>query len=180
MTLDEFHAREDEFAARFPERVFEVDEAEAEELQLVEFVAADGLLQGVEAHADVQVGVFGLEVGADYVRGDLQDRGEPLPRIPPFRFRVAPRYQRDALQIGGEVTAVAAQERVFGAETATDGYTLLKLFTSYTFGTGRAANTITFRVDNLTDERYVNHLSFLKDLVPEMGRNVKLLYNVRF
>jgi hypothetical protein len=41
-------------------------------------------------------------------------------------------------------------------------------------------NTITARLDNATDELYRNHLSFIKHLVPEMGRNFKLLYNVKF
>ena len=69
---------------------------------------------------------------------------------------------------------------MFGTETPTDGYGLLKLFASYSFGTARVANTITFRVDNVTNELYRNHLSLIKDLVPEAGRNFKLLYNVRF
>jgi iron complex outermembrane receptor protein len=180
LTEAEFLARRDELLGRFPDRDFEPTREELEEFQLIEFVGADSLLQGVEAHADFLAGDFGLEVGADYVRGELKDRNDPLPRIPPFRVRVAPRYQRNALQIGGEVAAVAKQDRVFGAEEPTDGYTLLKLFTSYTFGTGRAANTITFRVDNVTNELYRSHLSFLKELVPEIGRNVKLLYNVKF
>jgi len=57
---------------------------------------------------------------------------------------------------------------------------LLKLFASYSFPTGGAVSTITARVDNLTDELYRNHLSFIKELTPEMGRNFKLVYNLTF
>jgi hypothetical protein len=32
----------------------------------------------------------------------------------------------------------------------------------------------------VTDELYRNHLSLIKDFVPEMGRNFKLLYSVKF
>ena len=46
--------------------------------------------------------------------------------------------------------------------------------------TGRAVHTITGRLDNVTNELYRNHLSLIKELAPEMGRNFKLLYNVRF
>ena len=180
LTLEQFEAREDVLLGRFPNREFEIAEEELEEFQLIEFIGADSLLQGIEAHADFVAGDFGLELGADYVRGQLRDSNDPLPRIPPFRVRIAPRYQRNALQVGGEVAVVAKQDRVFGAEEPTDGYNLLKLFASYTFGTARAANTITFRVDNVTNELYRNHLSFLKELAPEMGRNVKLVYNVKF
>ena len=41
-------------------------------------------------------------------------------------------------------------------------------------------STVTARADNLTNTLYRNHLSLIKDLVPEMGRNFKLLYNVKF
>jgi iron complex outermembrane receptor protein len=121
-----------------------------------------------------------VELGADYVRGTVKDTDEPLPRIPPFRFRGGVRYQYNALQVGGEVTATAKQDRVFSTETETDGYQLLRLFGAYTFTTGQAVSTITARIDNVTNELYRNHLSLIKDLVPEMGRNFKLLYNVRF
>jgi outer membrane receptor protein involved in Fe transport len=41
-------------------------------------------------------------------------------------------------------------------------------------------STITARLDNAANELYRNHLSLIKDLTPEMGRNFKLLYNVKF
>ena len=43
---------------------------------------------------------------------------------------------------------------------------------------GGAVNTITVRLDNTTNELYRNHLSFIKDVVPEMGRNFKVVYAV--
>ena len=55
-----------------------------------------------------------------------------------------------------------------------------RLFASYSFGQGAVAHTLTARLDNVTNELYRNHLSLIKDLVPEMGRNFKLLYNVKF
>ena len=69
---------------------------------------------------------------------------------------------------------------VFSTEEPTDGYQLLRLFAAYSFQTGGAVSTITARLDNATDELYRNHLSYIKDLVPEMGRNFKVLYNVKF
>ena len=46
--------------------------------------------------------------------------------------------------------------------------------------TRRADHTITARLDNVTNELYRSHLSLIKDLVPEMGRNFKAVYSVRF
>jgi iron complex outermembrane recepter protein len=165
---------EEEFEARFPGE-------DAEGFPVVEYVAADSLLQGLEAHADVEVAT-GLvaEVGFDLVRGELRGTGDSLPRIPPTRVRAGLKYQRSAFQAGGELISAAKQDRVFGAETPTDGYNLLKLFAAYSFGSGNVVNTITARLENATNELYRNHLSLIKDFVPEMGRNFKVVYSVKF
>jgi iron complex outermembrane receptor protein len=181
-----FEAREPEFIARFGGREPAGHEhaggaQEGEDLTIVEFVGADALLQGLEAHADVQLGAgFSVETGVDYVRGALKGSGVALPRIPPLRTRAGLRYQLNALQVGGDLTATLDQGRVSGAEAPTDGYRLLKFFAAYSFTAGGATNTITARLDNAADALYRNHLSLIKQLVPEMGRNFKLLYNVKF
>ena len=188
LTNEEFEAREDEFAERFPGRGIGADEGHREngdhdhgEFPFVEYVSADSVLQGIEAHSDFQLTAeLAAELGLDYVRGRLNDTGDPLPRMPPFRFRGGLRYAVNAFQAGGDVTFTAKQDRVFGAEQPTDGYQLLRLFGAYSFGSGRRVSTITVRLDNATNELYRNHLSYLKDLAPEMGRNFKVLYNVKF
>lgn len=191
LTHDDFEAREEEFAARFPGRTLaghehgdegdESDDAGHEDEVIVDFVGADALLQGVEAHADVSIlpNLF-AEVGLDYVRGSLRADSRSLPRMPPLRGRTGLRYQRNALQTGGEVTLAASQERVGQAEEPTAGYSLVKLFASYSFEAGGATSTLTARVDNLTNERYRNHLSLIKQFVPEMGRSFRVVYAVHF
>jgi hypothetical protein len=41
-------------------------------------------------------------------------------------------------------------------------------------------STITARLDNATNTLYRNHLSLIKDLVPEPGISARLLYSVGF
>ena len=185
LTPAQIRARRSEFVSRFPrgntaERITE-NLASDEPFPFIEYVAADSVLQGLEFHTDFAVvPALVLEASADYVRGELKDSGDPLPRIPPFRLVGGLRYQNNALQLGGSVTAVAKQDRVFDEEAPTGGYQLLKLYISYSFPTAGAASTLTFRIDNVTDERYRNHLSFLKELTPEVGRNVKFVYSLKF
>jgi iron complex outermembrane receptor protein len=188
LSEEEFEARQDEFGERFPDRGIgeeeppvEGAEEEEEPCPIIEYVGADSILQGVEAHGDFQVAPQLIaDVTFDYVRGTVKDPDTPLPRIPPLRFQVGLRYQRNALQAGGEVRFVATQDRVATNETETEGYQLLRLFAAYTISQGRAAHTFTARLDNATNELYRSHLSLIKDLAPEMGRNFKLLYNVKF
>ena len=153
------------------------------------FVQGDARVQGVESHVDVRVApVVWLEGGLDYVRGDLPALDKPLTRMPPLRGRAGLRFVKNAFQAGVDGLFTARQDRVYTIDTAlgpvgetpTGGYNLLKLFASYTFGSGNVANTITARLDNATDALYRNHLNYLKDLAPEMGRNFRLVYSVKF
>ena len=153
------------------------------------FTQADARLIGIESHADVKVGpILWIEGGLDYVQGSLAGTGTALPRTPPLRGRAGLRVQRNMLEAGVEAAVTARQDRIYAVEangmrvgeTATDGYGLLKAFATYSFGSGRVFSTVTLRLDNATNARYRNHLNYLKDLTPEMGRNASVVYNVKF
>jgi iron complex outermembrane receptor protein len=165
----------------------EVDEEEG--LPITVFAQADGRMVGMESHVDVKVHpLLWVEGGLDYVHGEFTALDTPMPRIPPLRGRAGLRFERKGFQAGGEGIFTAKQDRVYSlgfsgtdiGETPTDGYNLLKLFASYSFAAGGVYNTITARLDNATNELYHNHLNYLKDLAPEMGRNFALVYNVKF
>jgi iron complex outermembrane recepter protein len=167
----------------------ELTGAVEEDLLETNFVQGDARLQGIESHIDVRVApVVWVEGGLDYVRGDLTAIDKPLTRMPPLRGRAGLRFQRNAFQAGGDAVFTAKQDRVYTistptgevGETPTDGYNLLKLYASYSFVSGKTTNTITARLDNATDTLYRNHLNFLKDLAPEMGRNFRVVYSVKF
>ena len=116
----------------------------------------------------------------DTVHGSLRDTGEALPRIPPVRFIGGVQYHRDAMQVGAQVVSALDQDRVYGTETTTPGYTTLRLFGAYSLQAGRLLHTFSARLDNVTDELYRNHLSLVKDTVPEMGRSFRVVWSVKF
>jgi iron complex outermembrane receptor protein len=185
LTEEEFEDREEAFEDRFPGRTVSHEGhghgAEEADLEFVEFVGADSVLQGVEMHTDVQISSrLVAEGGFDFVRGELSASGAALPRMPPARVRGGLRYQYNAFQAGAEFMAVADQRRVFANEAPTAGYGFAKLFASYSFVAGGATNTITGRLDNATNALYRNHLSRIRDVVPELGRNARLVYSVSF
>jgi len=174
----EFQDRAREFERRFG---VTPGTGHSDEFPFVEFVGADSRFFGLEAHADINITRDLIaELTYDFVRGELRDSDDPLPRIPPFRVITGLRYQRNAWQLGGSVTTTGDQNRVFGEETPTAGYAAVKLFGSYSFVTGNVTNTITARLDNATNRLYRNHLNFLKDVLPEIGRNFKVVYSVSF
>ena len=122
------------------------------------------------------------ELGADYVRGELNDdRTSRCRASRRSAFAAGCGISATRSRPAAKSSAAAKQDRVFGAETPTDGYTTCSSCSRRTRSAGGGAvNTITARLDNATNELYRNHLSFIKDLVPEMGRNFKLLYSVKF
>ncbi len=148
---------------------------------VVENIGADSVLFGAEAHADLKVtDELTVEVTYDWVKGELSASGQALPRIPPFRVLTGLTYRKNAFQFGGSVSIVSDQTRVYGTEVPTDGYTTGRVFGSYSFNKGGMLNTITARLDNATDALYRNHLNYLKDVLPEIGRTLKLVYTIGF
>jgi iron complex outermembrane receptor protein len=145
------------------------------------YVQGDARYLGLEASADVRVTEsLRLLVGFDFVRADLTETSEPLPRIPPLRGRLGLDLHLKGLDIRPEVTFTAEQDRVFGLETVTAGHALFNLVASYTILGGSRQHMISLRVRNIGDELYRNHSSFIKDLAPEQGRSAQLTYSVRF
>jgi len=184
---DEFEEREEEFDERFG--VEHGDEEEGEEgghghegeFPYIEFNGTDATLWGAEAHADVTLTeALGAEFTYDFVRAERRSDGQALPRIPPQRLMAGLRYTNGGLQAGVNATAVSRQERVFGAETETAAYGLLRLHATYTRQVQRVIHSVTARLENATNTFYRNHLNFLKDIVPEIGRQFRVVYNVKF
>ena len=75
---------------------------------------------------------------------------------------------------------VRDQGRIFPLETRTAGYTTFGLTASYTIAQQHLAQVISFNAFNIGDRLYRNHLSFIKDFAPEIGRGVRLTYTLRF
>jgi iron complex outermembrane receptor protein len=174
------------FLNRFDDFIFEEITGELEDdLQVIRFVQRDADFIGGEAHLDLEVlhrdpHHVTLELSSDYVRAELRDTDEPLPRIPPLRGSVGVRYQGRGLWASSEVLRVDEQDRVAPLETTTPGYTFLNASLGYRFFLGRFVHDVMLTGRNLTDEFAQNHVSFLKDRVPLPGRNVSLSYRLSF
>ncbi len=149
-------------------------------LEIAEYVQGDSRFIGGEANLDYEaahfLNVFG---GVDYVRAELRS-GVNLPRIPPLRGRLGFDAHIHSLTVRPEVILVGAQDRVFTNETRTPGYGVLNVVSSYTWLTKHFAHTFAVNAFNLTNKYYINHISFIKDFSPEIGRGVRASYTVRF
>jgi iron complex outermembrane receptor protein len=174
------------FLNRLDDFIFEEATGEQEDgLQVFQFVNRDAELRGAELSGILQLyhgepNHLDLELGADFVRGELRSTGEPLPRIPPRRYRLGLHYHGERWK--GQIEGLRAEEqdRISAFELPTEGYTLVNASVGYRFFAGPSIVDVLLRGTNLTDEEARNHVSFLKDLVPLPGRDVSLALRVSF
>ena len=80
----------------------------------------------------------------------------------------------------GESEVAAEQNRTGEFEDETAGYTVFNLAAGLRLTLGGRLNVLTLSVENLTDEEYRNHLSRVKEIMPEAGRGLYLTYRVVF
>lgn len=150
-------------------------------LPIYQFQGNDAVFRGFEASVDVDMGRgLALEAVASSVRGSLKDTGQPLPLVPPLKGHAALKYERPLWFIRGETEAAARQDRIGEFETATDGYAILNLAAGVRLTVGGRLNVATLSLDNATDTEYRNHLSRIKEIMPEAGRGLSLTYRVVF
>jgi len=159
-----------------------------------EAAAADALFLGFEGRAQVEVlPRVVLDGTAGYVRASRVGDGDPLPAIPPLSGSAEVRYEAGRLSASLGYSASAPQRRVPAAfasptepgtmiqpERPTDGYGLLDAGLSYRLPRGGLVHTLSLQGRNLTDAVWRDHLSRIKEVAPQPGRNVQLSYRVQF
>jgi len=150
-------------------------------LPVARYEQADASYFGAEVSADVTFHKYvGGFLNFDTVRAKLVDIDQNLPRIPPTRLRTGLDFRYKDLSVRPEVLFAADQDKTAPLETRTAGYGIVNVAGSYTIGRQHTAHIFSFNAYNLTDRLYRNHLSFIKELTPEIGRGIRFGYTLRF
>lgn len=158
-------------------------EEENEEFPVYQFTQTDAKFYGFElegAYALWQEGdrKLSLEGSADYVHAQT-DFG-PAARIPPYSVTGRLAWTSTKFDVSGEVRHVGEQDRVANEfELPTDDYTLVNASVAVRPFAQRNV-TLFAEARNLTDEEAREHVSFLKDIAPLPGRNLRVGAAYRF
>lgn len=145
------------------------------------YAQGDRRFTGAELHFDLSLNpTFWILSGLDYVNAELTNTQTPLPRIPPLRGRVGFEAFYKSIRFSPEIVMVRDQDRLFPNEERTAGYATVNLSASYTLARQHYAQIFSINAFNLNNKLYRNHLSFIKDFAPEIGRGVRVVYTVRF
>ncbi len=152
------------------------------ELPIFAYVQTDATFRGLEVEADYRLWEQGdrsltLSGAADWVRasGDLG----PIARIPPWSATVGLDWTSRAWDLGVEARRVGEQDRVAAFELPTDAYTVVNLSAAWRPLAERNV-TVFAEAANLTNEEVREHASFLKDIAPGPGRNLRVGVTYRF
>lgn len=166
------------FYTDYADYIFETETADEEDgLPVFQFVAEDAEFYGFEAAASSQFASAGkFDLSADglveYVRAKT-DSGN-LPRIPPLSTLVGLEADSDRLKLRGEWEYVAEANDLAAFELPTDDYNLVNAFLTWKAPAGAQDVALRFSVLNIFDTEARQHTSFLKDLVPQPGRNFRV------
>lgn len=156
---------------------------DGEEFPVFQFVQTDARFYGFELEGAYSLWESGdrklsLEGAADFVHAQT-DLG-PAARIPPYSVTGRLAWTSAPFDASVEVRHVGEQDRVANAyELPTDDYTLLNLAAAWRPLTDHNV-TIFAEARNLTNEEAREHVSFLKDIAPMAGRNLRVGVAYRF
>lgn len=157
-------------------------EEEDEFFPIYQFVQSDATFYGFEAEASYAVWQaddrkVSLEGAADYVHAET-DHG-PAARIPSHSVTGRVAFTSKAFDASAELRRVGKQDRLAEFELPTEAYTLLNVSASVRPFADKAV-TLFAEGRNLTDEEAREHASFLKDIAPMPGRNIRVGVAYRF
>jgi len=165
----------------------------------------DALLRGLEGRVQWEPRAgWVTDLTVSSVRGDDRTRGIALPAMPPVRGRLNLRRETARLTLGVGSELIAAQNRVpppaiIGAAICavrtgleneadalpaefcrTDGAVLLSGTAGLRFTVAGRVHALTGVLENATGAIWRDHLWRAKQVAPQPGRNVRLLYRVQF
>ena len=155
---------------------------DGEAFPIFAYVQTDATFTGFEIEGDYALweqGERSLKLGgsADYVKADT-DLG-PAARIPPYSITGRLKWEDATWDAQLEVRHVGEQDETAAFELPTDSYTMVNLSGSIRPFADRNV-TVFAEAHNLTDEEAREHASFLKDIAPQAGRNLRLGVTYRF
>ena len=169
-----------------------------------QYTGRDALLTGAEGAIETTLGRgWTADASASYVRGAFRGAidllpadsangillaragSRAMPLMPPLHGHVRLQYERgraSSRSLSGGVTmrGGAPQRRLGDFETESAGYALVELNVGTRVLVADRFHAITLRLDNALNQSWRNHLSRTKDVRPEAGRNLSLLYRVSF
>ena len=150
-------------------------------LWIYQYRGQDAILDGAELSVDAEIiPRLHAQVRMSHVRGTLATNELPVERIPPLNGKVALRYVTQPLNLHVTARFSDSQHRLGEFEEPTDAYIAYDVGCQYLFSIWGLQHQAVFAIENILDTEYRQHLSRIKAVMPEPGRNLKFLYRIGY
>ena len=134
------------------------------------------LIKGIEFDLGYKLGNFQSRYNFSLTLGDNKTLGTPLSYINPMKQILKFEYDSRFVKCTIRLSKTHSQNRLGEFETYTPGALLTDFILTYNFG----SQNIIVQFNNIFDEIHYNHLSRIKDIIPERGRNIHFIYKIIF
>ena len=149
-------------------------------LPVYQYSGSNVIIEGCELAFELLPWQFIAFSGSmSYVYGEM-DSGEAMPLMPPLHGKLDVQLLWNQTTIGFRARAADEQTRLGRFEEYTAGFTVYDLMGQYLLNVGHYLSSINLTIENITNQEYRKHLSRVKAVMPEPGRNVKLLFRIYF
>ncbi|VAX05484.1 Zinc-regulated outer membrane receptor [hydrothermal vent metagenome] len=148
-------------------------------MNILEFRQRDARFYGAELETSTRIFAVGnhrlmMNISGDIIRAKFTGNGENLPRIPANSATFGLEYSAANFDVSADIRRVSDQTDTAIAELMTKGYTEINMGLDWRpYGEDQDL-TLRLQGKNLTNAERRQHTSFLKDLLPMPGRNIKL------
>ena len=132
------------------------------------------VIKGLEFNLGYKLYNFNFTYNFSFVKGDNLTFSRPLSYINPMKQIFNFDYGNNFINYKIRFSKIHAQDRLGEFETYTPGAFLTDLIVSFMY----KKHNITIQLNNIFDQTYLNHLSRIKNITPEAGKNFNLVYKV--
>ena len=103
-----------------------------------------------------------------------------MPGIPPLKVNGTLEYRHPWLTVGANAEVAAQQDRVDRFEMPTAAFAVFGLYAQKELSSDQIRHSWTLTLDNMANTEYRNHLSRIRSVMPESGRNLRLNYRISY
>ena len=133
-------------------------------------------IKGFEVNFNYNYKKFKLIYDFSLVRGYNLTSNIPLSYINPDKHILILEYKKELLNYKLRLSKIHSQNNLGEFETYTPSSFLVDLILSY----NKKNQNITIQFNNILNKEYYNHLSKIKSIMPETGRNIIIGYKILF
>ena len=131
-------------------------------------------IQGLEIDLGYKIKKIKLSYNFSFVEGENLTLQTPLSYMNPMKQILNFNYKSNLINYKVRLSKIHPQNKLGEFETYTPGAFLTDFIITYTY----KEHNLTFQLNNIFDEVYYNHLSRIKNIAPEPGKNLNIIYKL--